>query len=117
MWRRPSANVWLDSLHSDGRLVRPRLTRAQALYEQAYQQALYEPASKPQQKTQRWEDSTDAHEKPMAWQRLKDGKRRDYYFNTITKKSQWAMPETLLKQHEENENEWEEDDNPNTAAV
>ena len=53
----------------------------------------------------------------MAWKRLKDGKGRDYYFNTITKKSQWAMPEMLLKQHEENENEWEEDDNPNTAAV
>ena len=87
--------------------MRPRLTRAQALYEQAYQQALYEPASKPQEKTQRWEDSTDAHEKPMAWKRLKSDTGRDYYFNTITRKSQWAMPEMLLKQHEEMEREWE----------
>ena len=53
----------------------------------------------------------------MAWKRLKDGKGRDYYFNTITKQSQWAMPETLLKLHEEMESEWEADDNSNTAAV
>ena len=113
-WRRPSAYAWMDSLHSEGRLARPRRMRKQDVVA-----TMFDPAPEPEPEPQRprWEDLPDAHEQPMAWKRLKGDTGRDYYFNTITRKSQWAMPEMLLKQHEEMESEWEEDDNPNTAAV
>ena len=45
----------------------------------------------------------------MAWKRLRDEKGREYYFNTKTKQSQWTMPDSLLKEHEEMANEWEDE--------
>ena len=113
-WKRPSAYAWMDSLHSEGRLARPRRMRKQDVVA-----TMFDPAPEPEPEPQRprWEDLPDAHEQPMAWKRLKGDTGRDYYFNTITRKSQWAMPEMLLKQHEEMESEWEEDENPNTAEV
>ena len=51
------------------------------------------------------------------WKRLRDGNGRVYYFNERTKKTQWAMPELLLKQHQELEEQWESDDDANTAEI
>ena len=44
--------------------------------------------------------------------RLKDGKGRDYFFNTITKKSQWVVPDEIAKEQKEQAASWA----PDTAA-
>jgi hypothetical protein len=35
-----------------------------------------------------------------------DKKQRVYYFNTVTKKSQWTLPEEIAKEQEAQEAAW-----------
>lgn len=56
---------------------------------------------------------------PVLWcifvrGRLKDGKGRDYFFNTITKKSQWVEPDEIVREKKEQAASWAPD---STAKV
>lgn len=41
--------------------------------------------------------------------RLKDGKGRDYFFNVVTQKSQWTLPEEIAKEQQQQAATWVED--------
>jgi hypothetical protein len=38
---------------------------------------------------------------------LKDGKGRDYYFNTVTKESKWKTPDVIAKEQEAHDDDLE----------